>query len=115
MPRMVALLNETDDKYMCFAHFVPTRIIRVTANVKPEVDAFKTFRVEQLVRTNRDNDSPTGTWRLLSLHSSDTPGLKLADAMLAAKAAQEKLISQLNERLPQRFPQTPNPLLRATS
>jgi hypothetical protein len=96
---MVKLLNRTDDDHICFCHMVPTRVIRVTAS-----KTFQSFRVEQLVRTNTDNDNPTGTWKLLSLHSSDTPGMKLQDAMLDAAARQNKFISQLNERMEQRFP-----------
>lgn len=96
---MTALLNKTDDGHICFCHMVPTRILRVTAS-----DTFQSFRVEQLVRTNRDDNDPTGTWKLLSLHSSDTPGMKLQDAMFDAAAKQEKLISQLNERMEAKFP-----------
>ena len=103
---MTALLNKVDPGHICFCHMVPARIIRVIAT-----ETFQSFRVEQLVRTNRDDDNPTGTWRLLSLHSSDIPGMKLSDAMMDAGERQKKLISQLNERLEQRFP-TPRRLVR---
>jgi len=95
---LVELLNKVDPGYVTFAYMVPTRIIRVIADV-----SFRTFRVEQLVRTNRDNMKPQGTWRTLSTHGSETPGATLGDAMNAAREAQIKLAGKLKARQPGRI------------
>lgn len=103
-PSLVELMNKVDDGYIVFAHFVKPfitgprrlgwmRFIRVIASKN-----FQTFRVEQLVRTNSDNFKAEGTWRTLSTHGGETPGGMLETAMLAAKAAQDKLVGKLAAR-----------------
>ena len=92
-PALVELVNKVEPGRIVYAHFVPTRIIRVTVDVN-----FCTFRVEQLIRTNRDNMKPMGSWRTLSTHGSETPGQMLQTAMSAARDAQQELIRKLQSR-----------------
>lgn len=90
---LIALLNKTDPGYIPYAFMVPTRIFRVIADV-----SFRTFRVEQFIRHNRNNLDPKGAWRTLSTHGSETAGVMLMTAMKAAAAAQlqyqEKMVKK---------------------
>lgn len=94
-PALVALLNKCDDGFVPFAYAVPTRVLRVIATKN-----FKTFRVEQLVRTNKDNLKPEGTWRTLSTHGSETEAMMLGKAMEALRVAQERLVYKYNKNRP---------------
>lgn len=107
-PALVALLNKVDPTFIIFSHVVPLRIqtgpkrytamfgscIRVIADV-----TFRTFRVEQLVMSNKDMNNPHGTWTTLSTHGSETAGVMLDTAMKAAVAAQNKLRSKIEKRV----------------
>lgn len=92
-PGMVALLNKSAPGFVVYAHMVPTRIIRVSAD-----ENFCTFRVEQLVRANKDNMNPLGEWRTLSTHGSPNPGVMLETAMAAGFKAQRDLVNKLKQR-----------------
>jgi hypothetical protein len=91
---LVKLLNRVDEHYIVVCHFVPTRIIRVTAH-----ESFKTFRVEQLVRTNKDNLQPQGTWRTLSTHGGEIPFEAFPSVMNAAKKAQDDLREKIKTKM----------------
>ncbi len=92
-PPLIELLNKVDPGFITFAYMLPTRIIRVVASTN-----FKTFRVEQLVRTNRDNMKPQGTWRTCSTHGGEMAGAALSDAMNAAREAQVRLVGKFKAR-----------------
>jgi hypothetical protein len=92
-PAMVGLLNRVDDGYVPFAFMVPLRVVRVIASIN-----FKTFRVEQFVRTNKDNFEPRGSWHTLSTHGSETPGAMLNTAMQAAAKAQADLRAKVERK-----------------
>jgi hypothetical protein len=95
IPQALAdLLNKTDAGWIVFAHMVPTRIFRITAH-----ESFKTFRVEQFTRTNKDNITPSGTWHTLSTHGSETPGAMLQAACTAALKAQNDFRAKMQKRV----------------
>jgi hypothetical protein len=92
-PALEALLNKTDENYIPFAFMVPLRVIRIIAD-----RTFRTFRVEQLIFTNKNPSDPRGSWRTLSTHGSETPGAMLETAMRAAQKAQNDLRGKLVNR-----------------
>ncbi len=95
IPQALAdLLNKTDPGFIAFAFSHPTRIFRVAAAVD-----FKTFRVEQFTRTNKDNMNPKGSWHTLSTHGSETPGMMLDPACKAMLKAQKDFIGKLTKRM----------------
>lgn len=88
------LLNKVDPPQRAMAFCVPTRVIRVIATD----DSFRTFRVEQLVLTNRNPVDPKGNWTTISTHGSATVGASYNDAMNAAMEAQKKMLHQMKQR-----------------
>lgn len=90
---------EPNQKVMLFT--VPIRMIRVVATDT----TFKTFRVEQLLLTNKDVHNPRGSWNTLSTHGSETPGAAYQDAVEAALKAQVTLRNKLAQRQAARQPQ----------
>ena len=95
IPQALAdLLNKTDPGWIVFAHMVPTRIFRIIAR-----EDFKTFRIEQFTRTNKDNFKPMGSWHTLSTHGSETPGAMLQTACTAALKAQNDFRVKMQKRV----------------
>lgn len=94
-PALTALLNKVDPPSRIMFHCVPLRVVRVVA-----VDeAFKSFRVEQLVMTGRDMNDPKGHWKTLSAHSSPIMGESYQPAAQAAVKAQNDLRYKLTKRV----------------
>ena len=95
IPQILAdLLNKTDAGWIVFAHMVPTRIFRITAH-----ESFKTFRVEQFTRTNKDNLNPKGAWHTLSTHGSETPGAMLQTACTASIKTQNDFLAKMQKKI----------------
>ena len=95
IPQALAdLLNKTDAGWIVFAHMVPTRIFRLTAH-----ESFKTFRVEQFTRSNKDNFNPQGAWHTLSTHGSETPGAMLQAACSAAIKSQNDFLAKMQKKV----------------
>jgi hypothetical protein len=92
-PALIELLNKAEPGFIPYAFMVPLRVIRVSADL-----SFRTFRVEQFVWSNRNHADPKGTWRTLSTHGSETPGVMLDTAMQAAFKAQKDLHHKLSQR-----------------
>jgi hypothetical protein len=101
---LIDLINKTDPNFIGFAYalvvspganpktvFLP---IRISASAD-----FKTFRVEQLVRTNKDNYNPRGSWTTLSTHGSETGGQMLRTACEAFFKSRKDFIDKLNNRV----------------
>lgn len=100
---LLDLLHKCDSpkqKVMLFT--VPIRMIRVVAT---DSASFKTFRVEQLLLTNKDVHNPRGSWNTISTHGSETPGAAYQDAVEAAIKAQHELRRKLQQRAAARRPQ----------
>jgi hypothetical protein len=89
-PDLVELLNRVDTGCRVLTHCVPTRIIRVSMNSQFAWST-NSFRVEQLVQTNRV--PLKGSWKTLSTHTV------LNVAISAAHKAQLDLIAKLRARL----------------
>jgi hypothetical protein len=94
-PGLASLLNQVDPPFRVFCHMVPLRVVRVTTD-----ENFCTFRVEQLVRTNKSNIDPKGSWRTISTHGSPKPAYMLREAMNAAVKAQHDLRAKIIRRYP---------------
>jgi hypothetical protein len=101
---LIDLINKTDPNFAVFVHgcvvspgpnaktvFIP---IRLSVSLD-----FKTFRVEQLIRTNKDNYNPQGSWSTKSTHGSETPGAMLRTACEAFFLARKTFIEKLNNRV----------------
>lgn len=88
-PALMALLNRTDDGFICFAFMWPSKVIRVVAKAD-----FTTFRVERFTRTNSDNADPKGSWHTLATLGNGVPGVMLGRAMEAAITEQKDLIAR---------------------
>jgi len=101
---LIDLINKTDPNFIAFAHgcvvspgphahtvFLP---LRISASLD-----FKTFRVEQLIRTNKDPHNPRGSWSTLSTHGSETEGQMLRTACEAFFKARHDFIEKLNNRV----------------
>lgn len=106
-PPLIDLLNKCDEGQRVMLFMVPLRIIRVLA-----IDTeWKTFRVEQLVLTNKDPSNPKGNWSTLSTHSNPVAGQAYPVACEAAAKAQNDLRTKLQKKMAAR---QPKPLLRAS-
>ena len=92
-PGLSAIMNKTEPDFIVFAHFVPTRIVRVTAHRD-----FCRFRVEKLVITGRDPANPQGNWHTEKALAGKTPGEMLNQAMQEAYQLQGQLVQQIQKR-----------------
>ncbi len=92
------LLNKIDPPMVALLHCVPLRVVRVVATD----EAFKVFRVEQLVLTSRDPHNPRGNWTTISTHASKVVGGAYALAVEAAIKAQGDLKHKLEQRVEKR-------------
>lgn len=90
--QVVDLLNKVEPLQRLLLICVPLRMIRVIATD----DGFKTFRVEQLVITNKDPIK--GNWTTLSTHSGLQEGSAYSDACKAAHESQKRLHQKLQQR-----------------
>lgn len=83
-------------RIMCFT--LPLRMIRVVA----QDESMMTFRVEQLVLTNKDRLNPKGTWTTLSTHGGQafmgTYMLALEHAVKAQSELHRKLVRRAEQR-----------------
>jgi len=101
---LVELINKTEPNFIGFAYALailpgpPPRTVFLPLRISAHVD-FKTFRVEQLTRTNKDNQNPQGSWHTLSTHGTDVPGQMLATAFQALFKAQKDFVGKLNSRV----------------
>ena len=101
---LVALINKTEPNFIGFAYGLavspgpPARTVFLPLRISVNLD-FKTFRVEQLKRTNKDNNNPQGSWITLSTHGSDIPGQMLKVAFEALIKAQNDFVSKINSRV----------------
>lgn len=101
---LVKLINKTDPNFIGFAYGLaispgpPPRTVFLPLRISASLD-FKTFRVEQLRRSNRDNNNPQGTWVTLSTHGSDLPGQMIAKAFAALTESQNNFVNKLNGRM----------------
>lgn len=88
---LIDLLHKVDPGEQIMTFAVPLRIFRVVA-----VDeTYHSFRVQQLVRTNKDAFNPRGTWKTLSLHGGKHPWDSYTSAFAAAHKAQADLKTKL--------------------
>lgn len=95
IPKALAdLLNKADPGFTPFAFALPTRVFRIARS-----DNACTFRVEQFVRTNKDNLNPQGTWRTISTHGSETPWGMCQTACTALVKTQTDFINKMNARM----------------
>lgn len=90
---LTTIMNKTEPEFIVFAHFVPTRIVRVTAHKD-----FCRFRVEKLVITGRDPANPQGNWHTEKALAGKMPGEMLNQAMQEAYQLQTTLIQQMQKR-----------------
>lgn len=88
------MLNKTEPGFVVFAFMIPTRIFRITRS-----ENWKTFRVEQLTRTNKDAFNPQGSWHTLSTHGSELPGKMLDTACKSALQAQVDFRHKMTKRM----------------
>ena len=88
---LIDLLHKVDPGEIIMTFAVPLRIFRIVA----VDDTYHSFRVQQLVRTNRDAYNPKGTWKTLSLHGGKRPFDAYAQAIAAAHKAQADLRNKL--------------------
>lgn len=103
-PALVTLINKTDPNFLGFAYALaiapgpPPHTIFLPLRISAHLD-FKTFRVERLIRTNKDNNNPRGTWTTLSTHGHEVPGKMLKTAFDHLFAAQHDFVDKLNNRM----------------
>jgi hypothetical protein len=103
---LIELINKTDPNFLGFAYALailpgpPPKTVFLPLRLSASLD-FKTFRVEQLRRTNKDNRNPQGSWSTLSTHGSETPGAMLKTAFEALGKAQNDFVNKLNSRATQ--------------
>lgn len=83
---------EANQKIMLF--MVPARMLRVIATD----DSFKSFRVEQLIITNKNAQNPRGSWNTISTHSGPQAGGAWGVACKAASEAQTTLLHKMEQR-----------------
>ncbi len=95
-PPLVELLNKSEPGFILFCHAWPMRVIRVSASVD-----FLTFRVEQLILTNKDRANPKGTWHTKSTHGGQVPGEALKVAMEHFLRAQNSLRAKITRQVQQ--------------
>jgi hypothetical protein len=92
-PALAALMNKTEPGFIVYAHFVPTRVIRVTAH-----QDFIRFRVERLILTSKPGMPPIGNWKTLKALSGKLPGEMLNQAMQEAYREQVELVKRIQKR-----------------
>jgi hypothetical protein len=98
---MLDLMHKTDANHKIMLFMVPARALRIVATD----DSFMSFRVEQLVITNKDPHNPRGSWNTLSTHSGPQPGAAWNVACQAAAEAQQTLLHKLQQRRANAQPQ----------
>ena len=101
---LIDLINKTDPNFMVFAHGCVVspgsnaRTVFLPLRISVSLD-FKTFRIEQLIRTNKDPYKPQGSWSTLSTHGSETDGAMLRTACEAFFKVRQDFIGKLNNRV----------------
>jgi hypothetical protein len=88
-PGVTALMNKAEPDFIVFAHFVPTRIFRVTAHKN-----FIRFRVEKLSVTSKPGMPIMGNWHTVRALAGQKPGEMLNQAMQEGAQAQHDFIQQ---------------------